>query len=275
MHGTRRHAQRLWVGGSVGKRPGEKSVQAIPFLARYSLDNNSNDSSGSGNNGTDTAITYQLTPVILGTHSANFNGTTSKIVVAHAASLNTGNNSIAVAVWVYPTSTATYQAVVAKTNTASTEGWEIANASGTWRVTIYGNGNSITINSGTVTLNTWQLISFSYDGNSARFFKNGSPLVASNNTVMVVDTPNELIIGARNTGSYTSFFTGNIDEVQIFKHNLSDTDMTNIYNAGAGTTAPNFTGRSINIAGTNAAPTGLGLVAKTSLQAKGFTVTTN
>lgn len=36
-----------------------------------------------------------------------------------------------------------------------------------------------------------------------------------------------------------------------------------------------FTGRSITINGSNAAPTGLGLTAKTSLQGKGFTVTTN
>ncbi len=36
-----------------------------------------------------------------------------------------------------------------------------------------------------------------------------------------------------------------------------------------------FTGRSITANGSNAAPTGLGLVAKTSLTTKGFTVTTN
>lgn len=77
------------------------------------LNGNSTDSSGNGNNWTDTAITYSSVAGALW-QGAGFNGSSSVITIASSASLNVWSSDFTMSMWIYFTSTATYMRIYNK-----------------------------------------------------------------------------------------------------------------------------------------------------------------
>ena len=93
----------------------------------------------------------------------------------------------------------------------------------------------------TLPLNTWTMLTYTYDGQSNYLYVNGSstPLVSGSSTIRgtnaVFDSnPTVWELGSYQGGS--RYFSGKIDEAGIWNKVLSLQDMTNLYNSGSGQT---------------------------------------
>lgn len=100
----------------------------------------------------------------------------------------------------------------------------------------------------TLTTATWYHVVLTYEPSTAlRLYLNGSE-VANNTTSIpasLVDTARPFGIGAdQASGTIANYFDGIVDEVAIFSQLLSTTDISDLYNGGAGLAYP-FTGAAL------------------------------
>ena len=92
--------------------------------------------------------------------------------------------------------------------------------------TNYTNGAKITFPT-----QMWFMVTFSYDFTSrtAKTYHNGR-LVSTNKVDVFLNTPNSrLLIGAEFEGSYKRMFIGKIDDVKIYRKQLTDTQVLSLY----------------------------------------------
>lgn len=200
------------------------------IVGLWHLNGNSTDSSGNGNNGTDTNVTYSLANGKFG-QGAGFNGTTSKIVLANTAALR-------------PTSAFTIMAwakVLSSVNNTvfANAVWNSGDYSG-YQVFInnYKAGFSILPQNGTPTSKDqigsttlsngiYHFICGVYNGTNMYLYVNGvsdaTPLAT---TPPQYDTPTYPTIGANyGGGGYGGFMNGAIDEVAFFPRALSASEI--------------------------------------------------
>jgi hypothetical protein len=82
---------------------------------------------------------------------------------------------------------------------------------------------------GAFTLNTWTLMTTTYDGAVMIVYKNGIVLTSSSASGSLTPGTNPLYIGYRN-GS-TEIFPGLLDDVRIYNRALSPAEIMALYNA--------------------------------------------
>src|SRR5439155_17112369 len=193
------------------------------------------DVSGNNNNGTVTAATW-TTAGKFGNALA-FNGTSARVTVPNAASLQliTG---MTLEAWVFPTATPTrWRSVVDKTVDgyylmASSDPNNRPSVGGTWT-----GGNQNTAAPSGLALNAWTHLAASFDGATVRLFVNGAQVASQAQTTPLAATAGTLQIGG--DSSPNEFFAGRIDEVRIYNPALTEdeiqTDMTTP--VGGGTTS--------------------------------------
>lgn len=230
--------QQLYVNGG-GTLAHSNTTLSTGLVGYWPMDGNTTswttgqtkDQSGAGNNGSLVSMSTSTTPVtgkVGGTF--NFNGT-SYVNVPDSASLDTGN-LITVSAWIYPTSNASYAPFAAKVDAAGTVGWEIANNSGTLRTTL--RGSLVNVTAGALTLNKWQMGTFTYDGATLKLYLNGT-LVGSATGSATLNSSVDLWIGKRLVNNNT--FTGRIDDVRVYNRVLSASEIAQLYKNGGGTVA--------------------------------------
>src|SRR6185295_2015327 len=81
-----------------------------------------------------------------------------------------------------------------------------------------------------LTLNTWQHVAATYDGATLSIYVNGNQVSSSAGTGTINAVTSDLAIG-RNIALGTSF-TGQIDEVELFRRALSQIEIRAIADAG-------------------------------------------
>jgi hypothetical protein len=231
------------------------------IVAYYKFEGNSNDSV-STNNGTDTSMTYSSTAPVVFSQYAVFNGSTSKISIPSGVySIFSGTSNFTVNVWVKGSAgyTGLDNRIFCATNGGNFHNWvqlEIGGGSmpEMWR----GDGVTQDDTTGTTALtNTslWYMVTYRYDGTDERIYVNGTldntPL-ASTRTVPTTSVGD--IGAANNSGSYISFFPSSLDEMGFWSRALTTTEITQLYNSGAGlqypfdsTTATIFTPRLLTL----------------------------
>lgn len=83
-------------------------------------------------------------------------------------------------------------------------------------------------------LNTWKLVTCTYDGSNTKIYANNSLLTTSPSySGSLASNSQAWQIGARTTFS-NSYYKGSLDEVRIYNRALSLTEITNIYNTPSG-----------------------------------------
>jgi len=217
--------------------------------AYYKLDGNSNDSVNS-NNGTDTDITYSAAngKIVQG---AGFNGTTSKIMVADNAAFDiTGDFSMSC--WIKVAAQQTFR-FISKNGTQGAYTVNYRDDRGA-----RGYGLDVFVDESTnyskydvlwspaqvLTNGTWYhlVVTWHITGtntNTATFYVNGSSIGTANGTnVDALNSNNQSFqIGTNDEGT-NSFLNGAIDEVGLWSRALSSTEVTQLYNGGAGLQYP-------------------------------------
>jgi len=215
------------------------------LISYYKLDGNSNDSVGS-NNGADTSVTYSTGngKVYQG---AGLNGTSSHIDTSSVILIATDNFTIAG--WINP---ATFpQLSIAVQNGTDNGGAGGNNGYGFGLGDgLGGSGNKLQgllsgvawADSGYYFLNTniWYHVVMVRTSGTLNFYVNGTITSGSNTSTPATPTTLSQIgsqVGIR-------FFNGKIDEVGFWNRALSSTEITQLYNGGAGLSYPFLSGAS-------------------------------
>ena len=198
------------------------------------LDSDSTDDSGNGLNGSDTAMSYDGT-------KATFNGTTSRISVAHVASMDSANVSISM--WLaaanFPSS-GQAKFILNHESTSPYRGYSAYlqnNGSsphdGDLLVEAAYNVNTQSDVMYQLPLNTEKHILITYDGTNKKIYVNGSLVTTTAAAGPMAYTSNiDLTIGAADPGVGGNFFSGTIRCLGIWNDVKDATDATSLFNSG-------------------------------------------
>ena len=186
---------------------------------------------------------------IANAEAMSFNG-----VDAYVKSINSsisGVNNATISVWVKPTGSTSnqYKAIINQWE-ASNSAWGIwLNGSGSTYAIHWNQAGSIGINSSSIVLNDqWSHIAIVKNATNLKMFHNGSEVNSFNVTAATGSNATTLNIGAQyTTGTASTFFNGQLDEVALFNTALSASKIQQIYDAtavvgGVPQTANLFTG---------------------------------
>jgi hypothetical protein len=198
------------------------------------------DASGSGH-----TLTLVNSPTWTAGQTGNglsFNGTTNYVTATLGATFG-GNNALSASAWVYATST-TNGPIFGVTETLPGVNWDMPFLSIDGS-TVYGwlwqvNGN--TPLSATVSLNSWHMLTITYDPTGTgteRFYVDGALSSSGTGTYSpsgATDFLTTYISGAKPAG-VNSYLTGTIDELRAYNRLLSAGEIALLYSARQACTA--------------------------------------
>lgn len=213
--------------------------------AYYKLDGNSIDSIGS-NNGTDVNITYNTGKVNQG---ASFSGV-SRIQIPHSQTFNFIEFTISG--WLKPGTFANNFAGILDKYVGSTSGLLIdipSNSSRRLRGSAVVRGTptnlDYTVTSNTVLIsNVWYHFAVTFSQIALKIYING---ILENTTTFsgaLVNNTENISIGGDNVSTY--LYDGMLDEIGIWKRELTQSDITSLYNYGSGFSYP-FSSQPVNL----------------------------
>lgn len=199
------------------------------LIAKYSFEDNLNDSSGNGYPGTGNALTYAAGKV---GRAAQFNGTSTHMKVnALAGVLPSGNQARTIAFWMYLESgQAGFGNMVSwGTSSASTQRYSMG-VQNSGVLYFVGENNDVPLNR-TVPLDTWVHVVITYENQSFTSYLDG----VINNTPVSVGTFNTssafgLILGEGppNLRTGQEYFKGRLDELLLYDRALTATEVATI-----------------------------------------------
>lgn len=184
----------------------------------------------------------------VGSFALNFNGTTAYVTMGAPSSTNLTTN-FSVAAWFKPSSlTNNNQQILSKGYNGTNTQYQLITADnlgdiifGSYNGTAQGNSTS----TAKASVGTWTHAVGTYDTTTYRLYING---VLDQTTVGAgpVSTIRAFEIGAVDINNAPGqFFPGSIDEVGVWSRVLNSTDVSQLYNSGAGLAYP-FTGAASN-----------------------------
>ena len=202
--------------------------------AYYKFDTDSSDSVGT-NDGTDTSMSYANAGII--DNSATFNGSSSRISFSPITSLTT---SFTVNFWINRTGTVGTVQVPIQLGRQTNFIWFYFTTGNNFRLVednIADYASSITIS--TSGWNMITVVKSTDTGTNLTYYLNGA--AAGTASIGSVSTPaNNAYFGSYsvNNSTFLYYFNGRLDEVGIWDRALSSTEITELYNSGAGLTYP-------------------------------------
>ena len=220
-------------------------------IAHFKLDecqgSVANDASGNSNTGTITigatgTYTSAGTCASSSASSAWYNGASGKRNYSLAfdgtddyIGAGTGggaSSAVTVSAWMYPTAN-NIMIIIAKTNAAaSSRNYQLATLTNT-ELQFCVTAASCTSSSGFAwALNTWALVTVTYDGANIKFYKNGVLMNTQANATGIALTTDPLTIGAYGTGT-GGWFTGKIDDARVYNYALTANQIQTLYSGNA------------------------------------------
>lgn len=192
-------------------------------IAEYTFNGHTNNTYGtnpfSGNSGT--SFTTDRNGAANSALNIAGQGTSATIL-----GLPYGNAARTVSVWVKLNTSNSYNYIYTYGAGSTANGALLPNSA---TITNFGGsqGHSYTVST---SIGTWYHFVFSFDGTTSKIYRNGvllSSLLKTFNTVNYTDV---FRLGLTEDG-YGNFFNGAIDDLQIYNYALSDSQVTNLYNA--------------------------------------------
>ena len=177
------------------------------------LNGNSTDSSGNGNNGTDTNITYSQANGKFG-QGAGFNGSNSWIT---RANLMSATNTATISMWVKMTNfTNTIQAIggISADNVNGSFFFYAYNSNSAIRALIRTNNNLDGVSASGLSSGVWYNLLATYDGSKMKYYVD-SKFIGEINMTGNVGGNIPLLLGQTNVSNYNYWLNGAIDEVIV------------------------------------------------------------
>jgi len=194
------------------------------LVAYYKLDGNSNDSVGS-NNGTDTSVSYSSSYGKIN-QGANFNGSNSKILIS---GYNPSDNFTIQAWALYKADNSTI--------IGSNKTFLYFRSDNKLEFPYTSSGTSPqVISDSSVSYNNWYHVVVTISSNTIKLYINNVLKSNVSYTGSLVSGDNTGYIGTRDVSA--TWFNGYIDELGIWSRALSPTEVTALYNSGAGLQYP-------------------------------------
>ncbi len=211
------------------------------LIAKYSFENNADDSSGNNNNGiwggVQSSIAY--TTGVSG-QAASFNSET--YVNASITGIPTGSQPRTYAFWInYAQDENTI--MFSQGTTSSNDAFYMfrygpnnGDISGKMVVGIWGSGSYNGVSLSTVSTNEWHHVVVSYNGTYVDFYLDD--VLQSSQAATYSTSSGNLFIGKFDPEQYNSYlFVGAMDEFQVYNYALSSSDVTTLYNSYSSTPA--------------------------------------
>jgi len=197
------------------------------LVGHWPLIGNTNDYSGFNNNGTPTSITYTAGKI---GQAASFNGTNSLITTnLTQASLQ---QEFTISAWVYALSGANYKGVLG--DHLNFTGINFCQYQEGTAYFTYGNGSAwITIANISLPLNTWHHVTMvlkTGTGGYGKVYLNGIQQGSTLNNPSSFSPRNSILIG-RAFNNSDRYWSGQINDVKVYNHALSDYEVKEIAKA--------------------------------------------
>lgn len=224
----------LRVQTSSGVRAVDTSASGIPDsgISRYKLEQNVSDSWGT-NDGVDNTSAGYTTDAASGDYAKQFDG--NDWIDLGSANLNPKQMSIAFYVKFSDLSD-TRRQVSRWTDPsfAYTTLW----TGSEYRFAINtqsGNQYNTDDTSFTPSTGTWYHMTFTFDGDAARIYIDGSETVenTSPSSESIVQDDNGTAIGRDAAGQGSQYHAGDMDDVRLYKKGLTATEVSNLFNTGS------------------------------------------
>lgn len=217
----------LYEGRFLGElRPNQFGTTA----GLWHLNGNSTDSSGNGNNGTDTNITYSQANGKFG-QGADFDGSTSKIDMGTSNIFNfTGDFTILM--WLNPDSIANAAQLVRR---GSSNGYQLQFDTTDARLALAPRGlTTVYSSNNAIVASAWQLIGVTRSSTTVTFYRNGSPWGTATVATINSDSGQNMIIGSDPSSSAGTEYNGKMDELYIASTALTANQIRTMYALGVG-----------------------------------------
>ena len=207
------------------------------LLSYYNMQGNSNDYYGS-NNGSDSSMTYG-TPYGIVSQGAYCNGAATIYIGTGIAPTSTWS----FAWWGKLSATGVGEAQITRRGNGAND-WELF-TDGSKQYIYLGSGMAYASPASASAVSTsWQFWVVTYDGANVRWYLNGtldSTNAESGSLATYAGGTVNFCEDNENGGPFSQY-TGNLDEFGIWYKTLSQNEITDLYNAGAGQTMCNGTG---------------------------------
>jgi len=156
--------------------------------------------------------------------SLNFDGTDDRVLVSQAVT----QSQFSYAFWMKPSSLPESSAYVISEGLSYTNtNYVTLNSAGNLDFRIF--SSQIATSNAPVSPNSWYHITGTYNGTAGTLYINGRQVAQASATKG--GTPDRFAIGGGTSG--TNYFSGQIDDVQIFNYALTEEQINNVYNGGA------------------------------------------
>lgn len=223
------------------------SVPTTNLVGYWKLDGDSSDATGNGHTGADTTMSYSTTNAVIN-QAGTFNGTTSKILIPDSAGFDSPTTAVSLTGWFYITGTVT-GTIIGKCPIAGLNGTYIRLDVNGAKLNATIDGDSTIAINGTTSLstNTKYFAALTYDGATVSLWLGAGGTVAkdaADQSTTIATTPGTGSVGIGVLGDFASgqfIGAGTIDEVSWWTRGLSASEISELYNAGAGLAYP-FTG---------------------------------
>jgi len=193
----------------------------------WPLNGDATDSSGNGYNGTNVGATATTGQNGVAGSAMNFNGTSNYINLNNPAGLPSGTSPRTLCAWANTNTTASGFRQVAAWGSPSTSNAMFMSLNGT---TLYGGGygNDLVLSNYWQT-SAWKHRCLTYDGTTATLYSLGANIGSGAFTWNLIKS--KAYIGRQVNDA--EYWSGQLDDVRIYKRALSASEIQTIYNRGA------------------------------------------
>lgn len=167
-------------------------------------------------------------------NAASFNGTNQFLSIPSNSSLQIGGQAFSFSIWFNCATTSANAPFISKVGLNSLE-YQVGTAGSNLRMLI-GNGSTAWIVNpiaGTFVANTWNHAVFTYNGTNATIYLNGTSVGTGTGSITTSAT-NQVQIG--NNSPYGELMSGGLSSVGFWKKALTASEVTQLFNSGAGRT---------------------------------------
>lgn len=208
------------------------------LVSYYKLDESSGNASDSVGSNTLTNVgtaTYSSAKI---NNGIDLNGSSQYLNGGNVLNLTTGAWTFSA--WIKVTTTGSFEFVGGKSESAGTSDWYMRVTNGNKAEIQFRNGASSNQVVGAVTVadNTWHHVVGLRNGTNVLLYVDGSADGSATDNNYNCSNSLDFHLGADSAGALNFKFNGQIDEVGIWNRALSGTEITELYNAGAGKQYP-------------------------------------
>jgi len=168
-------------------------------------------------------------------NAASFNGTNQFLSIPSNSSLQIGGQAFSFSIWFNASNAAVNNVFVSKVGAGPSLEYQMGTFGSNLRILI-GNGSTgwiVNPVAGTFVTNTWNHAVFTYNGTNATIYLNGTSVGTGTGSITTSGT-NQLQIG--NNSPYGEKMAGALSSIGFWKKALTASEVTALFNSGAGRT---------------------------------------